>query len=250
MRASQAITVWCDESRIQINGHTYHLIGALITNSDNEEYEFKKALLQCRKDRRCWNVIHGTEIREGDSSKINLIDSWINRFQLEDNVWFHVFVYKENRRYAGEGFERYFAKQSAFSLANKMKSVGYPIQTLLKDVGTVTYLFDRRRDEAGDTLGNVYEESIKTQLRTISKKGNSLTVRFSFISSNCFNCMQLTDVLLYMVKNRIEKELGNELPAAQNRLVELWESYFLDENILELKDFEFDSKFNYFRSNQ
>lgn len=250
MRNSQAITAWCDESSFDAGKNKYHIIGMLITNSDTEELNFLGDLKNARKKYHAWNVLHGCELKVKDRSSLKLLREWIDIFKISEKVYFHILVYRENEAYMKDGFEKYFAKQSAFGLGCKMKKSGFSIETIFSNVGTVVFLFDKRRDEINGGLGSEYKDQIKTQLRSRSKRGDDITVRFSFVGSECFDAMQLTDVLLYMVKLRIDKEFGKKLSNRQKNILKVWEDNFLDDNIRELKNYEFDEKFNYFFSNQ
>ncbi|MFC1609159.1 hypothetical protein ACFL3M_03145 [Patescibacteria group bacterium] len=248
MRKSEAITVWCDESSVEVVGEKYHLIGTLITNSDTEELIILDELIKARKRTGCWNVLHGNELKSSAVGRMSLIKEWVGVFN-GNKIYFHVFMYKEDRTFAVSGFERYFAKQSAFSLGCKMKKNGYTIETIFSNVGTVKFLFDRRTGDIESGLDSEYKKEIKEQLRNRSGRSDDLTVRFSFLSSECFDLMQLCDVFLYAVKVRIEKENG--IPVSDNNkgLLKIWESNFLNNQVRALSDFKYDEKFNFFRSN-
>ena len=225
----QAITIWVDEStEIRIGDRDYNLIGYLITNSDKEEFDFISSLKQSRKvSPSCWKTLHGSEVHEDDTRELALLDRWLQLFNKTEGVYFHAFLYKRNERFIprGETYEHYFAKQSIFALANKMKERGYLINTMFKDVSTLTVLFDRRRSHRADVAANnagvaidrineleqVYKEQICQQILRISGKdanASNFTVRFSFLSAECFDAMQLTDGILYLMRKKIEQEEG------------------------------------------
>lgn len=250
MRNTQAITSWCDESSCEINSFKYHVMGMLITDSDRNELDFLGDLIDARRNHKAWNVLHGCTLKNTDMLSMKLLGEWLNIFKNNKKVCFHIFVYKENEIFMTDGFEKYFAKQSAFGLGCKMRKIGCQISTMFSNVGTVTFLFDNRRDEGNNVLGSEYKNEIKKQLRSVSHRADDLTVRFSFVNSGCFNAMQLADALLYMVKLRIDKENGETLTIRQQKILKLWEDNFLDSNIKCLSDYSFDEKFNYFFSNR
>lgn len=246
MRNSESITIWCDESCVELSDKKFHLIGTLITNSDSEEYNFMNQLLTERKNVHSWNILHGSKFNSKSINQTKLIKKWFEVFKNNNKVFFHTSIFKENKKHSKPDFEKYFAKQSAFSLSYKMQNDGYPINTIFSKVRTVFFNFDRRRDESGDTLGRIYEDEIKKQLCKISKNPD-LTVRFSFVNSSCFNTLQLADILLYMVKLRMQKENGIILSKEKESILKIWEDYFLNDKIKELKDFAYDQKFNVFK---
>ncbi len=262
----KAITLWLDESTgLKINGKEYNLIGYLITNSDKEEFCFLNELRQARKGPpSCWVTIHANSIRKNDLRKINLIRRWLRIFSQNSQVFFHVFLYSVRREFISprKGYEFYFAKQAVFSLSNKMKSKGVSIQTLFSDVGTLTIFFDRRRaisissktKRKGNqvhisNLEDLYQQAISEQIRTISGKNskqNNFTIRLSFVNSACFDAMQLTDVMLYMVRQKLEQK--------NTIFTEIFDDIFLNSfpnNVKNLgfeKIYNYEKKFNFFRS--
>lgn len=265
-----AITIWVDEStEIKINKQEYNLVGYLITNSDTEEFSFLNKLKQARKEKPCcWKTLHGCEITKSDINKTELIKRWLKIFQEDESVYFHAFLYKKNESFITQEktYEHYFAKQSVFSLANKMKSTGLPIQRMFSNVGTLTVLFDRRRAHSASVvkktqggslierlneLEDIYSDEIKEQIKNISGKDSKekdFTVRFSFLSSECFDGMQFTDCFLYLIRNKLENK--------KNIFVEIFDTIFLsglDQHTLNLgfeKIYEYDQKFNFFKSNK
>lgn len=265
----QAITIWVDEStEIRIGNHDYNLIGYLITNSDKEEFDFLNKLKQARKaSPSCWTTLHGSEMHDDDTRQLGLLDRWLKIFQDTEGVYFHTFLYRRNESFirAGETYEHHFAKQSMFALACKMKDKGYTVNTMFKDVSTLTVLFDRRRAHMAEVvareqgveierlneLEQVYKEQICQQILRISGKDaatTDFTVRFSFLSSECFDGMQLTDVMLYLVRKKIEqKETG-----AESVYTHLFDKYFLAGPLTKDDDFRtayvYDKKFNFFQS--
>ena len=269
----QALTIWVDEStELAIGDDSYNLVGYLITNSDAQEFEFLNKLKQARKKTpSCWRCLHGSDLREDDDRALGLLDKWLDVFSEDDSVYYHAFLYRRNENYipAGQTYEHYFAKQSLFALANKMKKRGYPVNTMFKDVATLTILFDRRRAHAagmvtrddGETeierfheLENVYKQEIGQQISNVSGKDittNELTVRFSFLSSECFDGMQFTDCFLYLIRKKIEQE---EEDGAGNVFTELFDRYVLeglDQHTRDLgfrKIYEYSKKFNFFES--
>ena len=268
----QAITIWVDEStEINLSGESYNLIGYLITNSDTEEYRFLNRLKQARKgDINCWNTLHGCELKPKDAKKLALIDRWLLEFKKDSSVYFHCFLYKRNDKYVPDGktYEHYFAKQSIFALANRMKKIGVSIETMFSNVSTLTVLFDRRRSHSAEIVSRgpqlndinrlndlelIYIEEIKQQIEKISKKNprtHEFTVRFSFLSSECFDAMQFTDCMLYLVRQKIEQEKHG----LKNVYTEMFDKHFLsdlDPHTRSLgfkKIYEFDKKFNFFES--
>lgn len=263
----KAITIWIDEStEIFLDKEEYTLIGYLITDSDSGEYRFLDKLKQARKEiPQCWNTIHGCEIGSDDETKIELVRRWINIFKTCEDVFFHAFLYRKNETYISknETYEHYFAKQSVFSLANKMKKTGMPIQTIFSNIGTLTVFFDGRRAHSASIISNglekneiierfnklesVYQEKISEQIKSVSRRQDlDLTVRFSFLSSECFDALQLTDILLHMLRHKIENK--------QSIFAAIFDLYFLndlEENVRALgfeKIYKEDMKFNYFRS--
>ncbi len=272
VKTETAITIWIDEStEIRLKNQEFNLIGYLITNSDKEEFDFLNSLKQARKaEQSCWVTLHGSELRE-DARKLNLLNRWIEVFKASDDVYFHVFLYRKNDSYISEDktYEHYFAKQSIFSLAQKMKKKGYTINTMFKDVSTLTVLFDRRRAHAADVftkngkvsverlneLEEVYRSEIEDQIKRISakdSKSKDFTVRFSFLSSECFDAMQLSDCLLYLVRKKIEQEVDG----IENTYTQIFDKYFLNDLDAHTKAvgfkkiYEYDKKFNYFESNK
>lgn len=266
-----AITIWVDEStEIKINDKKYNLIGYLITNSDEEEFHFLNQLKQERKKSPvCWATLHGCEIRQNDTKKIELIDRWLNCFQSSRNVYFHIFLYENNENFISknETYEHYFAKQSVFAIANKMKKTGHKINTMFKDVSTITVLFDRRRSHSASVIAKndglkirrindlekIYKMEIAEQISKISGKNYKtmeLTVRFSFLSSECFDALQFSDCFLYLIRHKIEQEQNN----TENNFTKLFDKYFLDDldphtkSIGFKKIYEYDKKFNFFES--
>lgn len=266
-----AITVWVDESTdIIINDQNYTLVGYLITNSDKEEFKFLNNLKQSRKEGiGCWTTMHGREIKESDARKINLLDKWLNVFHDSDNVYYHAFLYKRNHKFIDKDktYEHYFAKQSLFALANKMKKTGYSINTMFNKVKTLTIIFDRRRSHCAEIifkeeskqierlneLEDIYKDEICKQVSKISGKDSKtteLTVRFSFVSSECFDGMQFSDCLLYLLRQKIDLEiLGTE-----NVFTKLFDKHFLNDLNPETKKlgfrkiYEYDKKLNFFES--
>jgi len=267
-----AITIWVDEStEIKIGEHEYNLVGYLITNSDKEEFIFLNKLKQARKDNvSCWTTMHGCELDRSDDRKLNLLDRWLKIFKLNENVYFHAFLYKKNGNFISKDktYEHYFAKQSVFALAHKMKKEGYVINTMFKNVSTVTVLFDRRRSHNADIfskeeiqidrlndLEEIYKEEISKQISKISGKNNKtteLTIRFSFVSSECFDGMQFSDCMLYLIRQKIQQEQGSP----ENEFTKIFDKHFLNDRNPQLRSlsfrkiYEFDKKFNFFESNK
>lgn len=268
----KALTIWVDEStEIRIDGQEYNLVGYLITNSDKEEFAFLNSLKQSRKvTPACWTTVHGSEIRESDTREIRLLDRWLKAFKDTEGVYFHAFLYRRNEQFipTGETYEHYFAKQSVFALAHRMKSQGYLVNTMFKDVATLTILFDRRRAHIADVVTNdtgvqidrinelelIYKDQICQQISRISGKNpltNQLTVRFSFVSSECFDAMQLSDGLIYLTRKKIEQEEGG----TENSFTKLFDKYFLDDLDPHTRAtgfrsiYAYSKKFNIFESN-
>jgi len=250
MKDAQAITVWCDETEVAYGGSTRHAIGSLITDSDTEELRFLDEVIKLRKKHRYWMTLHGSDLSYSEK-ELDFIEDLIKLFWSTERVYFHVFVFKENRTYATDGFEKYFAKQSAFALGMKLRKDGFPINTLFSQVGTVRFLFDRRTGDSSRGLDSDYKEVIKNQLRKRSERDDDLTVRFSFVSLECFDLMQLIDIFLYMVKLYREKRTfpGN-ISVGQQKLLDIFEQYFLNEKMQKLSDYEYSEKVNFFISNR
>lgn len=269
MSKPTAITIWVDEStELLIEGEEYNLVGYLITNSDKEEFEFLNKLKQARKKSPvCWTTLHGSQMSFDDAPKIDLIKRWIEVFDNDSRVCFHAFLYKKNANFISRGqtYEHYFAKQSVFSLANKMKKTGEPLNTMFSEVGTLRVLFDRRRAhsvvirseeefsilERLNELENTYKEEIQNQIKTNSGKDSStseFTVRFSFLSSDCFDALQFTDVLLYLIRQKLE---GNS-----NKFTDIFDECFLKKIPKDVQRmgiervFAWDQKFNIFKSSR
>ncbi len=268
---SSSITIWVDEStEIQINNNPYNLVGYLITNSDKEEFDFLNRLKQLRKELPpCWTTMHGCEINEKDKRPLGLLDRWIKAFIDSQTVYFHAFLYKRNEKFISKEktYEHYFAKQSVFALAHKMKKEGHIINTIFNEVSTLNVLFDRRRSHSANIvsksatsdisrindLEEIYKNEISSQISKISGKSlktNDLTVRFSFINSECFDGMQFSDCLLYLIRKKIEQEQNGQ----ENVFTELFDIHFLnylDPHTKALgfrKIYEFSKKFNFFES--
>lgn len=266
-----AITVWVDESTdIIIGEKNYTLVGYLITNSDKEEFEFLNKLKQARKQNsKCWTTMHGNEISETDIRKLELLDIWLNIFIKSDKVYFHAFLYERNSKFISKDktYEHYFAKQSLFALANKMKKTGHVINTMFSNTKTLTVIFDRRRSHCADIISkgkskqidrlneleDIYKDEISKQILKISGKDSKttdITVRFSFVSSECFDGMQFSDCLLYLIRQKIISEESNYT----NKFTELFDKHFLNNLNPETKRigfkkiYEYDKKFNFFES--
>lgn len=267
-----AITIWVDEStEIKIDGINYNLVGYLITNSDKEEFDFINELKQARKlTPSCWVTLHGNELKAADTRTLTLLNRWLKLFKENGSVYFHAFLYKRNEKFIpkDQTYEHYFAKQSVFALANKMcKKDSHVIRNMFRDVSTLTVLFDRRRSHSADIvtkgkdtqierfhdLETIYREEIGKQVSKISEKdikSNELTIRFSFLSSECFDAMQFSDCLLYLIRQKIGQESGG----VENAYTKLFDKYFLDDlsshtrSLGFRKIYEFDKKFNFFES--
>ncbi len=264
MISEEAIKIWVDEST-EINGQ-YILIGYLITNANKEEYDFFKKLTEARGELKCFKTLHGCEMSE-ECREIKLLDKWLSIFvEANNGIYFHAFLYKKNEKYISteETFEHYFAKQSIFSLSLKMNKKGYPVQTMFGDVSTLFILFDNRQSHSADiihkkqgkdifrihALETIYRDSIVKQIENRSKRNSKttdLTVRFSFVSDECFDGIQFTDCLVYLIRQKLES-------VESNQFTKLFDKYFLDhkdKDVQELgfkKIYEYDKKFNFFES--
>lgn len=245
MRNSEAITVWCDETSIKLDDKC-HIIGTLITDSDLEELKILNEIIKLRKKHKIWTTFHGSNI-SWDKKQLDFFSDFLDLFSTNE-MYFHIFLYKEDRKYANSGFEKYFAKQSAFSLGLKLKKEGYSINTIFSKVGTVRFLFDRRTGESVRGLDSDYKKEIKRQLKKQSKRSDDLTVRFSFISSECFDLMQMTDIFLYAVKLYLEDKYGSSISDKQKKLVEIFKDKFITEKMKSLSDYEYTKKINFFKS--
>ena len=267
--SERALTIWIDESTdISIDGQEYNLIGYLITNSDKEEFEFLNRLKQSRKKIGCWNTLHGNNIRPSrDQKKLLLINSWLHEFTQAPNVYFHAFLYRKDNIeiQASETYEHYFAKKSIASIANKMKDSGLEMETWFRSVRTITILFDRRRshkihiDEGENTqmiaqrlhsLETVYKNEIKQEIRAISERETEITLRFSFLAAECFDGMQFSDVMLYLIRHKLLAQMEVE---SENEFTKLFDTFFIDtisdEDVREysLMDiYQYDKKFNFY----
>ncbi len=248
---SSAITIWVDESlNIKIGWKEYVLMWYLITNSYIEELDFLRKLKVARKETNSWHTMHWCKITISDVRQIKLIREWMKIFNEDNNVYFHTFLYKVDRRYIPrwETYEHYFAKQSIFALANKMKDSWSLIQTMFREIKTINIIFDRRRDyewwwwEVVNWLEEVYRSKITEQIKLITWK--NITIRFSFVNSRCFDAIQFTDIFLSLFRNKI---LEND-----KFFTEIFDEFFIndlddDVKILPLEQiFWEDSKLNYF----
>ncbi|MEX2181889.1 MAG: hypothetical protein WD771_07590 [Gemmatimonadaceae bacterium] len=267
----KAITIWVDEStEIGINDRNHTLVGYLITDSDKGEFEFLNALKQARKVApECWVTLHGSEISETDSRQLALMDRWLAAFHSTEKVYFHSFLYRRNDSFipTSETYEHYFAKQSVFALANKMKGSGYTLNTMFKDVSTLTVMFEGRRAHTVrsgrigmrttlDRLNNleaVYKDQITRQIARIAEKKpgtNQLTVRFSFLSAECFDAMQFADCVTYLIRKKLEQEQTG----VDNAFTKLFDKHFLNHLDQHTKDtgfrsiYSYSKKFNVFES--
>lgn len=246
-------------------------MGYLITNCDREEFEFINKLKQARKeDPTCWTTLHGNELKESNKRQFALLERWLRIFHKTDEVYYHAFLYRKNERFIqyGQTYEHYFAKQSIFSLACKMKSSGHTINTMFKNVSTLTVLFDGRRSHTAqitsdrresiinrlNELENIYKEEIGKQIYKVSGKNyktTSLSIRFSFISAECFDAMQFSDCFLYLLRHKILQEKSG----MENIYTKLFDKYFMKNLPLEVKNlgfkkvYEFGQKLNIFESN-
>jgi hypothetical protein len=269
---NEAITLWIDEStEIKINNDEYNLIGYLITDSYLDELNFLADLKKVRNiEPKCWTTIHGSKITNCKDREMILLDRWLDIFNKNSSVYFHCFFYKKNTKYISKSknYEHYFAKQSIFSLAQKMKIDGENINKIFNKTKTLTILFDRRRAHSANIINkenekeierineleDVYRDEIAEQIKKITGKDcktKNFTIRFSFVSSECFDGMQFTDGLLYLVRKKIEQEVNNK----ENDFTKLFDKYFLDKYDLHTKKlgfkkiYEFSTKFNFFESN-
>ena len=102
-------------------------------------------------------------------------------------------------------------------------------------------------------LEDIYKDEICKQISKITGKDpktTDLTVRFSFVSSECFDGMQFSDCLLYLVRQKIINEKSGSL----NVFTELFDKHFLNNLNPETKRigfkkiYEYDKKFNFFES--
>ncbi len=250
-----AIKIWVDETFIENKKNIKTIVGYLITNTYTEEHKFFNELTKARKKNNYNNVLHGQDLKQRikqDDKALKLLDDWLEIFRKSDNVYFHCFLYNRQDRYIAKSksknYEHYFAKQSVFALAHRMKKIGVKIETIFSDVHTLFVLFDRRGSNTED-LSNAYKKEITQQIEKQAKrnsKSNDLTVRFSFVSSECFDGIQFTDCFLYIIR---QKELGED-----NCFVDLFDKHFiygLDNDIKEKgykKIYEFDKKFNIFEA--
>lgn len=265
-----AIKLWMDEST-EVNGQ-YILVGYLITDCYEKEYDFFKSLTQKRHKTKCFTTLHGSDIDKSDSKKIELFDEWLGVFNenvFEKGIYFHVFLYKKDEKKISKNknFEHYFAKQSVFALAQKMKGSDLfdkHVANMFKDVKTVIILADNRgdysaeiipKDQGGNTISKIHQlediylkeivEQFEKQTGK-STKTNDLTVRFSFVSDECFDGVQFSDTLLYAIRQKLE---GNN----EHHLAKVFDKHFLntDEDVKELgikEIYKWDKKFNFFES--
>lgn len=260
-----AITVWIDESEIKVDGKSIWLIGQLITKSDLDELEFFKKLRDGHRIAKTWHSLHANDFTQGNTRKWDLLRQWVEIFKKEDSCYFHVLIFNESAwksRYSSP--HHYWSHQVCFGLSNKMKASGVKIQTMFSDVDMVTIIMDRRSASTGfiekqegggitltrvNELEDVYEGKIMETLKRSSLKLSNLGLRFSFANSKCFEALQLCDSLLYMVRKRFmfENSILDDRP--DDGFLELWNASFLDVNNRELKDFSYNQKFNYFKTN-
>lgn len=269
MKNPPAITIWIDESTdIIIDWISHNLIWYTITNSDKEEFDFMNKLKQARKlNPTCWTCLHWNEIWITDHRKLWLFDRRLEIFCSDPNVYFHAFLYRKDEWFISswKTYEHYFAKQSVFSLALKMKGRWMPIQTMFSNVSTLAVLFDRRRAHRANVVANgeevaferfneletLYIEEIKSQLQSIAGKDSStgdFTLRFSFLSAECFDIMQFTDCLVYALRHKF---LWNA-----NKIVKIFDKHLLsnlDDDVKNLwfeEIYQYDAKMNIFVSNR
>jgi hypothetical protein len=216
--------------------------------------------------------MHGNEISVNDTREINLFDKWLevfNQSEYEKGIYFHAFLYKrdEGKISGDKTFEHYFAKQSIFALASKMKGGDHlfdkHVSRMFEDVKTLIILFDNRGDHLAKItskqgsrnisripqLEDIYRSEIIEQIEkqiNKSSKTNDLTVRFSFVSDECFDGIQFTDCLLYAIRQKIE---GNK----DSPLVEVFDKHFLNlkDDVKDLgfqEIYKWDKKFNFFQA--
>lgn len=261
----KAITCWIDESEVIHNGTRTWIIGQLITTSDAEQFDFLKNLCAAHKTAKTWDALHANEFTKSDSRKWALLEEWLRVFKADPNTYFHALVFEEDSwrsRYATP--HHYWAHQIFFGLGNKMKEKGIQIQTMFSDASRITAIMDRRatvtghivRTETGTIsiervgeLEGVYEERmLEALVRQSKRKANSLSLRFSFANSRCFDGLQFCDCLTYMVRQRFLYENG--LNGISVDFLDLWNAEFLTPKMIRLGDFGFYEKFNYFRLRQ
>ena len=147
------IKIWVDEST-EIDGN-YMLVWYLITDAYENECHFFRELTEARIKNKCFTTLHGNRISEKDR-EFKLFDDWLNIFnKYNQGVYFHVFLYKRDEKMISKGktFEHYFAKQSVFSLSQKMKGndlFDKHVANMFKNVSTIFVLFDNIDDEIDD----------------------------------------------------------------------------------------------------
>ena len=260
-----AIKLWVDEST-EVSG-SHILVGYLITDCDGKEYSFFKELTDRRKELKCFTTLHGREIKKRE---INLFDKWLEVFNSQkynQGIYFHAFLYERNEDMISKDktFEHYFAKQSIFALALKMKGGEHfdkHVSKMFEDVQTLTILFDNRSDHIAEVISrdkhknilripqleDIYRKEITEQIEKQTRKSsktNDLTVRFSFVSDECFDGIQFTDCFLYAIRQKLE---GNQA----SPLVRIFDKHFLDlsEDVVNLgfqEIYKWDKKFNFFQ---
>lgn len=257
------IKIWVDETYLERGSQQQRkektLVGYLITNADTDEYDFFNELTQARKKHKYWKSLHAHRINKKDHDAAErLLDNWLQIFHKYKKVYFHCFLYTRNDRYVSEetgGYEGYFAKQSVFALAHKMKRYGTNVETMFKDISTVFVLFDNREGNQSNSnpqeqgRSHIYRKEITRQIEKQARrdsKSNDLNVKFSFVSLECFDGIQFTDCLLYMIRS---KEMGKT-----NFFVELFDKYFIygiesDVQRLGYKAvYQYEKKFNFFEA--
>lgn len=126
----------------------------------------------------------------------------------------------------------------------------------------MTVLFDRRRSHvATQENGNItrYNDLEKTYIDAIRKKINAITnrdditVRFSFLSSDCFDAMQLTDIMIFILRLKIEGRFDHSLFQIFSYFIS---HYFNQRRVkIDIRNFNLqnffgdDPKYNFFQSN-
>ncbi len=258
-----AITVWLDESEIIYDNKSYWIIRQLITKSDGDEFDFLKQLKISHKEAKTWDTLHACEFCKTDKRKWNLLTSWLKAFQKDENVYFHTFIFEKSEEWESNFStpHDYFANQIFFGLANKMKNSGLYIQTLFKEVDSITAIMDRRSANSGfifqeedqnnisiarmNDLEVIYENRIIKTLNHNSSSKN-ISLRFSFASSRCFDGLQLCDCLTYMVRKKFVSEIQVEESDNKIEFLDLFDRFFLDKNNKSLLDFSDNIQFNHF----
>lgn len=108
-------------------------------------------------------------------------------------------------------------------------------------------VYNKTTSQRFNELENLYSQEIEKHIKAVAgkdSKSNTFTVRFSFLSSECFDALQLTDILLYLIRNKLERK--------DNDFTKIFDEYFFsyDDDIKALgfeEIYKLDQKFNFYQ---